>query len=214
MAVLDPLKLIIINYPEGQTEELLSENGPDESFGTRLVPFNKELWIEEEDFMEIPAKKYFRLAPGAKVRLKSAYIVQCDSFIKDATGKVTEIHCTYFPESKSGNDTSGIVVKGTIHWVSAIHALKASIRLYDRLLQIENPSLEEGDFKSYINPQSLQVIDTAYVEPSLKDAPIHRGYQFIRKGYFCLDKNSTPTELIFNRTVSLKDTWAKETKRN
>ena len=214
MAVLDPLKLVITNYPEAQTEELLSENGPDESFGTRLVPFSKELWIEGEDFMEVPAKKYFRLAPGAKVRLKSAYIVQCDSFVKDASGKVTAIHCTYFPESKSGSDSSGIVVKGTIHWVSAVHALKASIRLYDRLLQVENPSAEEGDFKSYINPQSLQLIDTAYVEPSLQDAPIHSGYQFIRKGYFCLDKDSTSTELIFNRTVTLKDAWAKETKKN
>lgn len=214
MAVLDPLKLIIINYPEGQTEDLLSENGPEESFGTRLVPFSKELWIEAEDFMEVPAKKYFRLAPGANVRLKSAYIVQCDSFVKDGNGKVTAIHCTYFPDSKSGNDTSGIVVKGTIHWVSAVHALKASIRLYDRLLQVENPSAEEGDFKSYINPQSLQVIDTAYVEPSLLHAPIHSGYQFIRKGYFCLDKDSTATELIFNRTVTLKDAWAKETKKN
>lgn len=214
MAVLDPLKLVITNYPESQTEELQSENGPDESFGTRLVPFSKELWIEGEDFMEVPAKKYFRLAPGAKVRLKSAYIVQCDSFVKDANGKVTAIHCTYFPESKSGSDSSGIVVKGTIHWVSAVHALKASIRLYDRLLQVENPSVEEGDFKSYINPQSLQVIDTAYVEPSLQDAPIHSGYQFIRKGYFCLDKDSTSTELIFNRTVTLKDAWAKETKKN
>ena len=214
MAVLDPLKLIITNYPEGQTEDLLSENGPEESFGTRLVPFSKELWIEGEDFMEVPAKKYFRLAPGAKVRLKSAYIVQCDRFVKDETGKVTAIHCTYFPDSKSGNDTSGIVVKGTIHWVSAVHALKASIRLYDRLLQVENPSAEEGDFKSYINPQSLQLIDTAFVEPSLLHAPIHSGYQFIRKGYFCLDKDSTATELIFNRTVTLKDAWAKETKKN
>ena len=214
MVVLDPLKLVITNYPEGQTEELLSENGPDESFGTRMLPFSKELWIEGEDFMEVPAKKYFRLTPGAKVRLKSAYIVQCDSFVKDETGKVTEILCTYFPESKSGSDSSGIVVKGTIHWVSAVHAIKASIRLYDRLLQVENPSAEEGDFKSYINPQSLQVIDTAYVEPSLQDAPIHSGYQFIRKGYFCLDKDSTSTELIFNRTVTLKDAWAKETKKN
>ncbi len=214
MAVLDPLKLVITNYPEEQTEDLLSENGPEESFGTRLIPFSKELWIEAEDFMEVPAKKYFRLAPGAKVRLKSAYIVQCDSFVKDETGKVTAIHCTYFPESKSGSDTSAIVVKVTIHWVSAVHALKASIRLYDRLLQVENLSTEEGDFKSYINPQSLQVIDTAYVEPSLQHAPVHSGYQFIRKGYFCLDKDSTATELIFNRTVTLKDAWAKETKKN
>lgn len=213
MAVLDPVKLIITNYPESETEELVSENGPDESYGTRAVPFSKELWIEAEDFMEFPAKKYFRLAPGARVRLKSAYIVQCNHFVKNENGNVTEVHCTYFPESKSGNDTSGIIVKGTIHWVSATHALKASIRLYDRLLLVENPSAEEGDFKSYINPLSLQEIDIAYVESSLKNARVNCGYQFIRKGYFCLDKDSTEDQLVFNRTVTLKDAWAKETKK-
>jgi glutaminyl-tRNA synthetase len=213
MAVLDPVKLIITNYPEGQTEELVSENGPDESYGTRIVPFSKELWIEREDFMEEPAKKWFRLAPGTMVRLKSAFIVKCDSFLKDADGNVTEIHGTYFRESKSGDDTTGMKVKGTIHWVSAAHALQAEVRLYDRLFKVENPSQEEGDFKDYINPGSLQVIHNAYVEPSLKNAAISTNYQFIRLGYFCLDKETTEEKLVFNRTVSLKDAWAKEAKK-
>ena len=214
MAVLDPIKLLITNYPEGQSEDLVSENGPDESYGTRIVPFSKELWIEREDFMEMPAKKYFRLAPGAMVRLKSAYIVQCESFIKDSDGNITEVHCNYLPGSKSGGDTSGISVKGTIHWVSAAHALQAEVRLYDRLFNVENPSAEEGDFKGYINKSSLQTITTAYAEPSLKKASIDNRYQFIRKGYFCLDKDATVGKLIFNRTVTLKDAWAKESKKN
>ena len=214
MAVLDPVKLIITNYPEGQHEELISENGPDESYGTRIVPFSRELWIEREDFMEVPAKKYFRLAPGAIVRLKSAYIIKCENFIKDADGRVTEIHCTYITESKSGGDASGISVKGTIHWVSAAHALQAEVRLYDRLFSVENPSAEEGDFKGYINAGSLQTITTAYTEPSLKNASIDTRYQFIRKGYFCLDKDANADKLIFNRTVTLKDAWAKEAKKN
>ena len=214
MAVLDPVKLIIDNYEEGKTEELISENGPDESLGKRNLPFSNELWIEREDFMEEPAKKWFRLAPGCMVRLKSAYIVKCDSFTKDAEGKVTEIHCTYIPESKSGNDTSGINVKGTIHWVSALHATTAEVRLYDRLFTVENPLGEEGDFKDTINPNSLQVIQHAIIEPSLKDATPESRYQFIRKGYFCLDKDSTKDKLVFNRTVTLKDAWAKEVKKN
>ncbi|MFT3681118.1 MAG: glutamine--tRNA ligase/YqeY domain fusion protein [Ferruginibacter sp.] len=208
MAVLDPVKLIITNYPDGQTEELVSENGPDESFGSRTVPFSKELWIEREDFMEVPAKKWFRLAPGAMVRLKSAYIVNCENFIKDSNGNITEIHCTYIPESKSGG-SSTISVKGTIHWVSIPHAVKAQANLYDRLFKVENPSSEEGDFKDYINPDSLQVID-CYLEPSLKNASADARYQFIRKGYFSIDKYSTPGKLIFNRTATLKDAWAKE----
>ena len=214
MAVLDPVKLIIDNYDTGKTEELISENGPDESMGKRNLPFGKELWIEREDFMEEPAKKWFRLAPGSMVRLKSAYIVKCESFAKDAEGKVTEIHCTYIPESKSGNDTSGINVKGTIHWVSALHAATAEVRLYDRLFTVENPLGEEGDFKDSINPNSLQVIHNAIIEPSLKDATMESRYQFIRKGYFCLDKDSTKDKLVFNRTVTLKDAWAKEVKKN
>ena len=214
MAVLDPLKLVITNYPDGQREEMISENGPDETYGTRIVPFTKELWIEKEDFMEEPAKKYFRLTPGSMVRLKSAYIVKCEGFVKDADGKVTEVHATYLADTKSGEDSSGISVKGTIHWVSAAHALKSEVRLYDRLFKVENPSQEEGDFKDYINPASLEIIENAYVEPSLKDAAVSTSYQFIRKGYFFIDKESTTSKLIFNRTVSLKDAWAKEVKKN
>ncbi len=214
MAVLDPVKLVITNYPAGQIEMLTSENGPDESFGTRTVPFSNELWIEREDFMEEATKKWFRLAPGAMVRLKSAYIVKCEGFIKDQDGTITEIHCSYLPESKSGQDTSGIQVKGTIHWVSVAHAATAEIRLYDRLFKVENPNSEEGDFKDYINPDSLQIISKAYIEPSLQNADLDTPYQFLRKGYFCLDKDSTTEKLIFNRSVTLKDTWAKETKKS
>ena len=214
MAVLDPVKLIITNYEDGKTEELQSENGPDESMGTRTVPFGKELWIEREDFMEEPAKKWFRLAPGAMVRLKSAYIVKCDSFEKDNQGNIISIYCSYFPESKSGQDTSGIAVKGTIHWVSAKHAIAAEIRMYDRLFRVENPAMEEGDFKDHINPESLVVINNAFLEPSLADAVTEDRFQFLRKGYFCLDKDSTKDNLVFNRTVTLKDAWSKEVKKN
>jgi glutaminyl-tRNA synthetase len=214
MAVLEPVKLILDNYEDGKVEEMESENGPDEALGKRTLPFSKELWIEREDFMEEPAKKWFRLAPGAIVRLKSAYIVKCESFVKDAGGNITEIHCTYIPESKSNNDTSNIKVKGTIHWVSAAHAIPAEVRLYDRLFTVENPLGEEGDFKDTINPNSLQVITNAVVEPSLKKATAESRYQFIRKGYFCLDKDSTADKLVFNRTVTLKDAWAKEVKKN
>ncbi len=212
MAVLDPLKLIITNYEEGKTEELISENGPDEAYGTRTIPFGKELWIEREDFMEEAAKKWFRFAPGASVRLKSAYILRCDTFDKDENGKVTAIHCTYFPESKSGSDTSGIAVKGTIHWVSAAHASVAEVRMYDRLFKVENPSSEEGDFKDYINPDSLKIVQ-AFIEPSLLNATHENRFQFLRKGYFSLDKESTADKIIFNRTVTLKDAWAKEVKK-
>lgn len=212
MAVLDPVKLVITNYEDDKTEDLISENGPDEAYGTRAIPFSKELWIEREDFMEEPAKKWFRLAPGAMVRLKSAYIVRCDHFIKDENGTVIEIQCTYFPESKSGSDTSEIKVKGTIHWVSAAQAISAEIRLYDRLFKVENPSSEEGDFKDYINPDSLQII-YAFIEPSLQNATTENRYQFLRKGYFCLDKDSSAEKLVFNRTVTLKDAWAKEVKK-
>src|SRR5690606_11099851 len=172
MAVLDPVKLIITNYPADQTEEVYSENNPEAEHngGTRPVIFSGELWIEREDFMETPAKKWFRLAPGALVRLKSAYIVKCEDYIKDNEGNVTAIHCSYIPESKSGNDVSGIRAKGTIHWVSAAHAAEAEVRLYDRLFTIENPGAREGDFTSYINRNSLQVIKRAYIESSLKDA--------------------------------------------
>ncbi|WP_316840921.1 glutamine--tRNA ligase/YqeY domain fusion protein [Pedobacter gandavensis] len=214
MAVLDPIKLVITNYPEGQEETLNGENNPEaeDKGGIRAIPFSNELWIEREDFMEEPAKKWFRLAPGATVRLKHAYIVQCENFVKDAEGNVTEVHCTYIPESKSGEDTSGINVKGTIHWVSTKHAKKAEIRTYDRLFTVESPDSEEGDFKDYLNPESVDVIKEAYIEPYLANADLDSRYQFIRKGYYCVDKDSTPDHLIFNRTVGLKDAWAKAKK--
>ena len=213
MGVLDPVKLIITNYPDGQSEELMSENGPDEAYGTRMVPFSKTLWVEREDFMEEAAKKWFRLAPGAMVRLKSAFIVQCDGFTKDDNGTVQEIHCTYLPETKSGQDSSGISVKGTIHWVSAAHALPAEVRLYERLFKVENTASEEGDFKDYINEDSLKVISNAWIEPSVQLATLDQRYQFLRKGYFCLDKTATAEKLVFNRTVTLKDAWSKEVKK-
>lgn len=210
MAVLDPIKLVITNYEKG-TEDLIGENNPEaeDGGGTRVIPFSNELWIEREDFMEVPAKKWFRLAPGAMVRLKFAYIVKCEDFVKDENGNVTEIHCTYIPESKSGNDTSGVNVKGTIHWVSAPHAKTAEIRLYDRLFTSETPDAEEGDFKDYLNPESLTVLPNVYIEPALADADLESRYQFIRKGYFCLDRDSTADKLVFNRTVTLKDTFKK-----
>lgn len=207
MVVLDPLKLTITNYDENETRELSYD-------GNRSIPFSKELWIEKEDFMEEPVKKWFRLAPGNKVRLKSAFIVQCDSFSKDEHGDVTEVFCRYFPESKSGNDASGMQVKGTIHWVSAAHAATAEVRLYDRLFTAEDVSVAPGEFKDLVNPASLQVIKEAYIEPYLRNAAFDSPYQFIRKGYFCLDKDTTPGNLIFNRTVTLKDAWAKESAKS
>ncbi len=211
MAVLDPIKLVITNYPEGQEELLNSENNPEVEGGdgSRNLPFGRELWIERDDFMEDAPKKFFRLGPGLMVRLKSAYIVQCHDFVKDENGVVTEVHCTYIPASKSGSDTSGINVKGTIHWVSVAHAQTAEIRLYDRLFQVENPASEEGDFKEYINPNSLH-IQQAYIEPDLANAELGKGYQFIRKGYFTLDADTKPGQLVFNRTVTLKDNWTKK----
>ncbi|MBL7683762.1 MAG: glutamine--tRNA ligase/YqeY domain fusion protein [Flavipsychrobacter sp.] len=214
MAVLDPVKLVITNYPEGQTEELDAENNPeDPNGGTRKMPFSREVWIEREDFMEEPPKKFFRLGPGLMVRLKGAYIVKCEGFKKDDAGNVTEIHCTYIPESKSGSDTSGIHVKGTIHWVNVATAKTAEVRLYDRLFKVEDPSSEEGDFKDYINENSLEILPSVYIEPALANAKEGEHFQFLRKGYFCVDKESTPDKLIFNRTVGLKDTWAKEAKK-
>ncbi|WP_304064189.1 glutamine--tRNA ligase/YqeY domain fusion protein [Pedobacter glucosidilyticus] len=218
MAVIDPIKMVITNYPDGQEEILHGENNPEVEGhdGERAIPFSKELWIEREDFMEEPPKKFFRLGVGLMCRLKNAYIVQCDDFVKDADGNVTEIHCTYFPNSKSGEDTSGLKVKGTMHWVSVKHAKTAEVRLYDRLFKVEQPDAEDGDFKDYMNPESLVVVKNAYIEPDLtlaieqlQENPDRR-YQFIRKGYFCLDKEATAENLIFNRTVGLKDSWAKE----
>ena len=215
MAVLDPIKLIITNYPEGQIETLVGENNPEveDGGGNRELPFSKELWIEREDFMEIPPKKFFRLGVGLSVRLKSAYIVTCTGFNKDENGHVTEVLCEYLPDSKSGDDKSGLVVKGTIHWISVAHAATAEIRLYDRLFKVENVADAEGDFKDYINPESLQTVSAAYIEPALTKASAGEPYQFIRKGYFTLDKDATADKLIFNRTVTLKDAWAKEVKR-
>ncbi len=211
MAVLDPVKLVITNYPEDQTEEMQAENNPeDPAAGSRSIPFSRELWIEREDFMEQPPKKFFRLGPGLAVRLKSAYIVRCDDFKKDADGNITEIYCSYLPESKSGNDTSGLNVKGTIHWVSVPHARTAEVRLYDRLFKVENPSSEAGDFKDYINPDSVTVLPAVYIEPALASAQAGVRYQFLRKGYFSVDPASTSDHLIFNRAATLRDTWAKE----
>jgi len=211
MAVLDPVKLVISNYPAGQIEELPAENNPeDASAGHRTVPFSNTLYIEREDFMENPPKKFFRLAPGQMVRLKYAYIIKCERFEKDADGNITTIYCSYLPESRSGGDASGISVKGTIHWVSAAHAATAEVRLYDRLFKVEDPGNEEEDFKSYINPNSLQVVSHAYIEPALASAQPGDRFQFLRKGYFCVDPDTTDGRLVFNRTVTLKDTWAKE----
>jgi glutaminyl-tRNA synthetase len=210
MVVFDPVKVVLTNYNElpGQTEMLVSENNPeDEKTGWRDIPFSKELYIEREDFMENPPKKFFRLAPGQMVRLKSAYIIKCEEVIKDDTGKITELRCTYIPESVSGNDTSDIKVKGTLHWVSVKHAITAELRMYDRLFKAEDPSKEEGDFKDYINPDSLQTIVTVYAEPALKNATFDERYQFLRKGYFTLDKDTSQSGMVFNRTVTLKDSW-------
>jgi glutaminyl-tRNA synthetase len=213
MVVTDPLKVVITNYPEGKSEILSSENNPeDHDSGSREMPFSRELYIEQDDFMEVAPKKYFRLAPGQMVRLKSAYIIKCEEVIKDSTGKVTELRCTYVPESKSGSDVSGINVKGVIHWVSAAHALPIEIRQYDRLFNIEDLSAGEEDFKVHINPNSLTVLNTVFAEPSLKEATAEDRFQFMRIGYFCLDTDSTKDKLVFNRTVTLRDMWAKEKK--
>ena len=209
MAVLDPIKMVVTNYPKGKTEIFSIEKNPEKpEDGAREVPFSSELYIERDDFMENPPKKYFRLFPGGLVRLKGAYIVKCDSFVKDEAGNVTEIHCSYIENSRSGNDQSGLTVKGTIHWVSVPHAEKAELRLYDRLFTDMNPTgHDDKDFKEFINPDSLKVI-LAFIEPSLKNAKAGESYQFIRKAYFCLDADSTPENLVFNQTVTLKDAWS------
>ncbi len=213
MVVFDPLKIVITNYTKDE-EMLYSENNPeDENGGSREIPFSNEIFIEREDFMEVPPKKYFRLAPGQMVRLKSAYIIKCEEVVKDDAGHIIEVHCTYVPESKSGEDTSGINVKGTLHWVSVKHAVKATVRLYDRLFRVEDPTDEAGDFKDYLNPDSLQELPVVYAEPALKQAGLQERYQFIRKGYFVLDRDSANGQLVFNKTVGLKDAWAKEVKK-
>jgi glutaminyl-tRNA synthetase len=213
MVVFHPLKITITNFTD-TVEWVETENNPEDiQAGMRTIPFSKEIYIERDDFLEQPPKKYFRLAPGQMVRLKSAYIIQCNEVIKDAEGNIIELKCTYIPESKSGNDMSGIHVKGTLHWVSVTHALPIEVRLYDRLFTVENVDGAEGDFKNYFNPQSLEVLHQVYAEPSLINANFEERYQFLRKGYFCLDKDSNANKLVFNRTVGLKDTWAKEMKK-
>jgi glutaminyl-tRNA synthetase len=213
MVVTDPIKLVITNYDKG-SEIVYSENNPeDPNGGVREVPFSNELWIQKDDFMEEPTKKYFRLGPGLMVRLKSAYIIKCDSFEKDAAGNITTVNATYFPESKSGSDTSGIHVKGTLHWVSAAHAVPVVLNEYDRLFNVEDVANAEGDFKEYINANSLSTITHAWAEPALTKDPKEARFQFLRKGYFYQDHASTSQQLVFNRTVTLKDTWAKEQKK-
>jgi glutaminyl-tRNA synthetase len=212
LAVLRPLKIVITNFPEGKIEELDAVNNPeDESAGRRKIPFSRELFIERDDFQEIPPLKFFRLKPGGEVRLKYAYIIKCDEVVKDAGGHITELRCTADLDSKTGGATSNRKVKGTIHWVSAAHAIDAEVRLYDRLFTEADPEKDGRDFKSVLNPRSLEVI-TAKLEPGLKDARAEHRYQFERIGYFTLDKDSGD-RLIFNRTITLKDTWAKEAQK-
>jgi glutaminyl-tRNA synthetase len=216
MAVLRPLKVVIDNYPENQVEEMEAVNNPeDESAGRRKVPFSKVLYIEEEDFREVPPPKYFRLSPGREVRLRYGYFITAKSIVKNEKGEVVEVHCTYDPATRGGNAPDGRKVKATIHWVSAAHAVDAEVRLYETLFTKENPDdVEEGkDFISNLNPKSLEVIADAKLEPSLANAPAGNGYQFERLGYFCVDADSKPGKPVFNRTVALKDTWAKVEKK-
>ena len=215
MAVLQPLKVIITNYPADQVEWLEAENNPENpAMGMRQVPFSREIFIEQEDFMEDPPKKFFRLRPGGEVRLKSAYIIKCEQIIKDELGNIIELHCSYDPDSKSGGATSGRKIKGTSHWVSAGHAIPAEIRLYEHLFLTENPDDDSdgGDYKSKLNPDSLKILDNCMVEPGLAEATSENRYQFLRQGYFCLDPDSNAEKLVFNRIVSLRDSWAKAQK--
>ncbi len=215
MAVLDPIKLIITNYPENHVEMLSSENNPeDPEAGTRQIPFTRELYIERTDFMEDPPKKYFRLALGKEVRLKQAYYVTCESVVKDKDGNILEIHCVYDPDTKGGWSQDGRKVRGTLHWVSVDHALDAEVRVYEHLFLKENPNdaEEEKDFISNLNPNSLNILAGCKVEQSLKDATVEEKYQFLRHGYFCVDKDSNSDLLVFNRTVPLRDSWAKKGK--
>ncbi len=213
MAVLDPLKIVITNYPEDRTEELEIINNPeDESMGSRRIPFSREIYIERGDFMEDPPRKFFRLAPGKEVRLKSAYIIRCEEVIKDGEGSITELRCTYDPETRSGGPQANRKVKGTLHWVSVPHAVEAEIRLYDRLFEDPDPmGHKDLDFKEFLNPESLKTV-RGFVEPGLKEATPLDHYQFQRIGYFNVDPDTTPGKLVFNRTVPLRDTWAKKGK--
>jgi glutaminyl-tRNA synthetase len=213
MAVLRPLRVIIDNYPEGQVEMLDAENNPeDPSAGSRNIPFSRELYIEQDDFREDPPKKFFRLAPGREVRLKHAYYIICEKVIKDPqTGEIAQLHCTYDPETKGGWSKDGRMVRGTLHWVSVPQAIPAEIRLYDHLFLREDPIDEEGeDWLTALNPKSLEILQSCQVEPSLADAKPGDRYQFLRKGYFCLDsEDSSPGNPVFNRTATLRDTWAR-----
>ena len=215
MAILHPLKLVIDNYPEGQTEEMSAINNPeDESAGTRQVPFSKVLYIEQDDFRATPPPKYFRLYPGNEIRLRYAYLVRCTGFTQDpATGAITEVHCTYDPATRGGDAPDGRKVKSTIHWVSAQHAVQAEVRLYEQLFTVENPDVGD-DVSSIINPHSLETLTGCFLEPALGSAQPGDKFQFERTGYFCADPDSTPENLVFNRTVTLKDTWAKLDKAN
>ena len=216
MAVLRPLKVVIDNYPEGQVEQMEAVNNPeDESVGTRQVPFSRVLYIEQDDFREVPPKKYYRLSPGVEVRLRYGYFITAKSVVKNDKGEVIEVHCTYDPATHGGNAPDGRKVKSTIHWVSAEHAIDAEVRLYDKLFSKEDPNeVAEGqEFNSNLNPESLEVITHAKLEPSLANAPVESRYQFERLGYFCVDPDSKPGKPVFNRTVALKDSWAKIEKR-
>jgi glutaminyl-tRNA synthetase len=216
MAVLRPLKVVIDNYPEGEEEFVEVANNPeDPSAGTRQVPFSRELYIEQDDFREVPPPKYYRLSPGREVRLRNAYFITAQSVVKDAAGNIVEVHCTYDPASRGGNSPDGRKVKSTMHWVSAAHAISAEIRLYDKLFTQADPSdLKEGQtFLDILNPDSLEIIADAKLEPSLANAKLEDRYQFERVGYFCLDPDSSETRKIFNRTLALKDTWAKIEKK-
>ena len=213
MAVLDPLKVVIVNYPENQTEMLEAINNPgDASFGTRQIPFSRELYIEKTDFMEDPPRKFFRLGPGREIRLRYGYFIKCERVIKDeASGEIIEVHCSYDPETKGGSAPDGRKVKSTIHWVSAQHSIEAEIRLYDRLCSDVQPDTSNSkDLKDILNPHSITVVSTGRLEPSMAESEVGQRYQFERTGYFCLDeKDSSPSKLVFNRTVTLRDTWAK-----
>jgi glutaminyl-tRNA synthetase len=210
MAVLHPLKVILENYPDGQTEEMDVVNNPeDPSAGTRKVPFSRVIYIELDDFREDPPKKFFRLAPGREVRLRNAYLITCREVVKDAAGNVCELHCTYDPATRGGDAPDGRKVKATLHWVSANHAVDAEVRLYDRLFSVENPGTGHEDFLAQINPQSLQVLTGCKVEPSLADAAAGSRFQFERLGYFAVDPDTRADRPVFNRTVTLKDSWAR-----
>ncbi len=216
MAVLHPVKLVITNYPAEKSELMEVENNPEQpETGKRKVPFSKELWIERDDFMEDPPKKFFRLGPERVVRLKGAYIIRCTGFTKNAEGKITEIQAVYYPDSRSNNDTSGIKVKGTIHWLSIMHAKQAEVRLYDRLFKDETPAaaaIEDGSLKEALNPGSLQILTDTYIEEALTEGKAEESFQFLRKGYFSVDEESTAEKPVFNRTVTLRDNWAKKGK--